>query len=77
LNQPSASKVNKFGQKLFGGEYLVPASELPKRMFEFQQDVDSDDDSEKSLLQGREMPSQFDKENNYYMLYWKTYLDNE
>jgi hypothetical protein len=39
--------------------------------------VDSDDDSEKSLLQGREMPSQFDKENNYYMLYWKTYLDNE
>jgi hypothetical protein len=36
MNQASASKVNKFGQKLFGGEYLVPASELPKRMFEFQ-----------------------------------------
>jgi hypothetical protein len=29
------------------------------------------------MLQGREMPSHFDKENNYYMLYWKTYLENE
>ena len=26
---------------------------------------------------GREIPKYNDKENNYYMMYWKTYLENE
>jgi hypothetical protein len=39
---------------------------------------ESDASSVKSLmLQGRELPSCFDRENNYYMLFWKSYLDNE
>ena len=46
-------------------------------MFKLHHDDESDDASVKSMMQVRDLPSQFDKENNYYMLYWKTYLENE
>jgi hypothetical protein len=46
-------------------------------MFTLNYESDSDASSVKSMLQGRDLPSHFDKENNYYMLYWKTYLENE
>ena len=46
-------------------------------MFTLHYESDSDASSVKSMLQGRDLPSHFDKENNYYMLYWKTYLENE
>jgi hypothetical protein len=31
----------------------------------------------KDAIPGQDMPSKFDKENNYYTLFWKTYLENE
>ena len=47
------------------------------QMYTLGNDSDSDASSVKSMLQGRDLPSHYDKENNYYMLYWKTYLENE
>ena len=86
--QPLADKLNEMnGQKENNSEKkqktpqllktYMPASEMPNKLFQLPRDSDSDASSVKSMLQGREMPSHFDKENNYYMLYWKTYLENE
>jgi len=55
----------------------IPASQIGNQRYTFGQESDSDATSEKSVLHGRDLPSQYDKENNYYMLYWKTYLENE
>jgi hypothetical protein len=74
LNANQISESKKPNQ-LFGK--LIPTKGLPNNVFKLHNDDESDDASVKSMMQVRDLPSQFDKENNYYMLYWKTYLENE
>lgn len=70
LGQPFNEKGNQLAE-LEEGRFLW------QHFAKFNNQSESDASSVRSMMRGHEPPNQFDKENNYYKLFWKKYFENE
>ena len=69
-------------EKLTMYDEQIPASCLPDSVFEqeqngFSQQLDSDTANSPGIFKIKYIPPRYDSTENYYSLFWKSYLDNE